>query len=318
MKYIREFKEGDRITGVYLCKHKQAAVTKNGKPYENVILQDKTGTLDAKIWDPNSQGIDDFDAMDYIEIMGDVTSFAGVLQISIKRARKAGEGEYDPGDYLPVSARDRDEMYRQLMSYVNSVKNKWLSALLKYFFVENPEFMRAFQFSSAAKSVHHGFVGGLLEHTLSVAGLCEHYTKMYPYLNRDLLITAALFHDMGKTRELSLFPVNDYTDDGQLLGHIMIGAEMVHDAIRQIPGFPAKLESELKHCILAHHGELEYGSPKKPALAEAAGLNLGDNTDAKLETLREIFDSAKDASGWLGYNRLFESNIRKTVCETES
>ena len=318
MKYIREFKEGDRITGVYLCKHKQAAVTKNGKPYENVILQDKTGTLDAKIWDPNSQGIDDFDAMDYIEIMGDVTSFAGALQISIKRARKAGEGEYDPGDYLPVSARDRDEMYRQLMSYVNSVKNKWLSALLKYFFVENPEFMRAFQFSSAAKSVHHGFVGGLLEHTLSVAGLCEHYTKMYPYLNRDLLITAALFHDMGKTRELSLFPVNDYTDDGQLLGHIMIGAEMVHDAIRQIPGFPAKLESELKHCILAHHGELEYGSPKKPALAEAMALNLADNTDAKLETLREIFDSAKDASGWLGYNRLFESNIRKTVCETES
>lgn len=133
MKYIREFKEGDRITGVYLCKHKQAAVTKNGKPYENVILQDKTGTLDAKIWDPNSQGIDDFDAMDYIEIMGDVTSFAGALQISIKRARKAGEGEYDPGDYLPVSACDRDEMYRQLMSYVNSVKNKWLSALLKYF-----------------------------------------------------------------------------------------------------------------------------------------------------------------------------------------
>ena len=318
MKYIREFKEGDRITGVYLCKHKQAAVTKNGKPYENVILQDKTGTLDAKIWDPNSQGIDDFDAMDYIEIMGDVTSFAGALQISIKRARKAGEGEYDPGDYLPVSARDRDEMYRQLMSYVNSVKNKWLSALLKYFFVENPEFMRAFQFSSAAKSVHHGFVGGLLEHTLSVAGLCEHYTKMYPYLNRDLLITAALFHDMGKTRELSLFPVNDYTDDGQLLGHIMIGAEMVHDAIRQIPGFPAKLESEMKHCNLAHHGELEYGSPKKPALAEAAALNLADNTDAKLETLREIFDSAKDASGWLGYNRLFESNIRKTVCETES
>ena len=318
MKYIREFKEGDRITGVYLCKHKQAAVTKNGKPYENVILQDKTGTLDAKIWDPNSQGIDDFDAMDYIEIMGDVTSFAGALQISIKRARKAGEGEYDPGDYLPVSARDRDEMYRQLMSYVNSVKNRWLSALLKYFFVENPEFMRAFQFSSAAKSVHHGFVGGLLEHTLSVAGLCEHYTKMYPYLNRDLLITAALFHDMGKTRELSLFPVNDYTDDGQLLGHIMIGAEMVHDAIRQIPGFPAKLESELKHCILAQHGELEYGTPKKPALAEALALNLADNTDAKLETLREIFDSAKDASGWLGYNRLFESNIRKTVCETES
>ncbi len=318
MKYIKEFREGDRITGVYLCKHKQSAVTKNGKPYENVILQDKTGTLDAKVWDPNSQGIDEFETMDYIEIMGDVTSFAGALQISIKRARKAGEGEYDPGNYLPVSTRDCGQMYQQLMDYVNSVKNKWLSMLLKYFFVENQEFIRAFQFSSAAKSVHHGFVGGLLEHTLSVTGLCEQYIRMYPYLNRDLLITAALFHDMGKTRELSLFPLNDYTDDGQLLGHIMMGAEMIHDAIRQIPGFPTKLESELKHCILSHHGELEYGSPKKPALAEAVALNLADNTDAKLETLREIFDSAQENAEWLGYNRLFESNIKRTVCEPES
>ena len=131
-------------------------------------------------------------------------------------------------------------------------------------------------------------------------------------LNRDLLITAAIFHDIGKTQELSAFPINDYTDDGQLLGHIMIGAEMVHDAVRQIPGFPAKLESELKHCILAHHGELEYGSPKKPALVEAAALNLADNTDAKMETFREIFDGAGEQNDWLGYNRLFESNIRKT------
>ena len=131
-------------------------------------------------------------------------------------------------------------------------------------------------------------------------------------MNRDLLITAAIFHDIGKTQELSAFPVNDYTDDGQLLGHIMIGAEMVHDGARQIPGFPAKLESELKHCILAHHGELEYGSPKKPALMEAAALNLADNTDARMETFRELFENAGEQNEWLGYNRLFESNIRKT------
>lgn len=313
MKYIKEFKEGDRVVGIYLCKHKQAAVTKNGKPYDNVILQDKTGTLDGKIWDPNSQGIHDFDAMDYIEIMGDVTSFAGALQISIKRVRKADEGEYDPGDYLPVTSKDRKAMNQQLADYIKSVKNPWLSAMLKYFFIKDEALSKAFQFSSAAKSVHHGFVGGLLEHTLNVADFCEFYAKKYAYLNRDLLITAALLHDIGKTKELSLFPLNDYTDDGQLLGHIMIGAEMIHDAVKEIDGFPAKLESELKHCILAHHGELEYGSPKKPALAEAAALNLADNADAKLETLREIFDAAGDNNDWLGYNRLFESNIRKTI-----
>ena len=184
---------------------------------------------------------------------------------------------------------------------------------MKMYYIDNEAFIKRFKFSSAAKSVHHGFVGGLLEHTLSVTKLCQYYTQAYPILNRDLLITAAIFHDIGKTQELSAFPMNDYTDDGQLLGHIMIGAEMIHDAVRTIPGFPAKLESELKHCILAHHGELEYGSPKKPALVEAVALNMADNTDAKMETFAEIFDAAGDQNDWLGYNRLFESNIRKTT-----
>lgn len=312
MKFIQEFFEGCRVSGIYLCKHKQAAVTKNGKPYENVILQDKTGTIDAKIWDPNSQGIDDFDALDYIEVVGDVSSFAGALQLSIKRARKAQEGEFDPADYLPVSKRNIEEMYAELLELAKSVKNPYLSQLLELFFMKNEPFIKRFKFNSAAKSVHHGFVGGLLEHTVSVTKLCDYYAAAYPVLNRDLLLTAAMFHDIGKTKEISEFPINDYTDDGQLLGHIMIGAEMLHDAIREIPGFPIKLESELKHCILAHHGELEYGSPKKPALMEAAALNMADNTDAKMETFTEIFDNAGDQNGWLGYNRLFESNIRKT------
>ena len=312
MKYIRELHEGMRMTGVYLCKFRQSAVTKNGKPYENVILQDKTGTLDGKIWEPNSFGIDEFDTLDYIEVMGDVTSFAGALQVSIKRVRKASEGEYDPRDYLPASKYDVEQMYQELLTFVESVKNPYLSALLKRYYVEDQAFIKQFKASSAAKSVHHGFIGGLLEHTLSVTRLCQYYTKAYPVLNRDLLITAAIFHDIGKTKELSAFPQNDYTDDGQLLGHIMIGAEMVHDGAASIPGFPERLENELKHCILAHHGELEYGSPKKPALAEALALNLADNTDARMETLTEVFEASEGAGGWLGYNRIFESNIRKT------
>lgn len=312
MKFIESLREGERINDVYLCKYKQSAVTKNGKPYENVILQDKTGTIDAKIWDPNSMGIDEFEMMDYVAVMGDVSSFQGALQVSIKRVRKVREGEYDPANYLPVSEYDIEEMYGQLLSFVNGIKNPYLSRVAKHFFVEDTEFAKQFKFSSAAKSVHHGFVGGLLEHTLSVLKLCQFYVKQYPILNEDLLYTAALCHDIGKVYELSAFPLNDYTDDGQLLGHIVMGCEMVGEQIRSIEGFPKKLGNELKHCILAHHGELEFGSPKKPALVEAVALNFADNTDAKMETMKEIFKAAGETNEWLGYNRLLESNIRKT------
>ena len=161
--------------------------------------------------------------------------------------------------------------------------------------------------------MHHGFLGGLLEHTLGVAKLCEYFCDNYESLNHDLLITSALCHDIGKTRELSAFPANDYTDEGQLVGHIVIGVEILKAQIDKIPGFPKKLSNELIHCILAHHGELEYGSPKKPALIEALALNLADNADAKMETFIELLAQGQDgATGWLGYNKLLESNYRKT------
>jgi len=313
MKYIESLREGDRVSDIYLCKYKQSAMTKNGKAYDNVILQDKTGQIDAKIWDPNSQGIDDFEALDYVDIMAEVTCFQGALQLNVKRVRKVREGEYNPADYLPVSEKDIEVMYKELMGIANQVQEPHLRALLKNIFVDDAKFVKGFKFHSAAKSVHHSFVGGLLEHTLSVCKLCEYYVHAYPILNKDLLYTAAMCHDIGKVQELSEFPENDYTDEGQLLGHIMMACELVAERARQIPGFPKKLENELKHCILAHHGELEYGSPKKPALVEALALNLADNTDAKMETMKEVFKAAGDNSDWLGYNRFFESNIRKTV-----
>ena len=216
MKFIETLREGERINEIYLCKFKQAALTKSGKPYDNVILQDKTGTLDAKIWDPGSVGIDEFDAMDYVAVTGDVTSFQGNLQLSIKRVRKVGEGEYEPENYLPVTDKDIDEMYKEMMGYINSIKNPYLSKLLHMFF-DDEAFAKAFKFHSAAKSVHHGFVGGLLEHTVSVTRNCNYFAENYPFLNRDLLLTAAMFHDIGKLKELSTFPENDYTDAGQLL-----------------------------------------------------------------------------------------------------
>ena len=312
MKYIETLREGERVTEVYLVKYKQAALTKAGKPYDNVLLQDKTGTLDAKIWDPGSVGIDEFDAMDYIAVTGDVTCFQGNLQMSIKRARKVDEGEYDPKDYLPVSEQNVDEMYNELKNIIATIQNPYLSQLLHKFF-DDEDFAKRFKFHSAAKSVHHGFVGGLLEHTLSVTQNCDYFAKCYTFLNRDLLLTAAIFHDVGKLCELSTFPENDYTDAGQLLGHIVIGTEWVGDEIRKIPDFPVVLANELKHCILAHHGELEYGSPKKPALAEALALSFADNLDAKMETVKELLANVPDNNlEWQGFNRLLDSNFRKT------
>lgn len=315
MKYIKDYKDGDRVFDIYLCKHKISAVTKNGKPYDTVVLQDKTGTIDAKVWDPNNAGIAEFDSLDYIEVYGDITSFQGALQVNVKRIRKCQEGEYAPADYLPVSRFDREEMYQELLSYINSVENVYLKKLLQEFFAKDQAFISAFKQSSAAKTVHHGFVGGLLQHTLGVTKLCDYYCSTYPLLKRDLLITAAICHDMGKTREISLFPENDYTDAGQFLGHIVIGVEMIGEKVRNIPGFPEVLANELKHCILAHHGEYEFGSPKKPAIMEAMALNLADNTDAKMETFTEILESSKDNNGWLGFNRLFDSNLTGTRME---
>lgn len=311
MKYIESLKEGLHTSDIYLCKSKQIALTKSGKEYGNLVLQDKTGTIDGKIWDLSSPGVSSFEPMDYVQVEADVTLFQGSHQLNIKRIRKAAKGEYVEADYLPVSKKNIDHMYQELMRYVKTIKNPYLSQLVLGFF-GNDKFARRFCFHSAAKSVHHGFVGGLLEHTLSVTKMCDYYASAYPQLNRDLLLTAAMFHDIGKLKELSVFPENDYTDDGQLLGHIIIGTEMISEKIKTIPNFPPKLATELKHCILAHHGELEYGSPKKPALLEALALNFADNTDAKLETMIEALNAGGDNPGWLGYNRLLETNIRRT------
>lgn len=312
MHYIESFKDGDRISDVYLCKSKSTALTKSGKEYENVLLQDKTGIIDSKIWDVTSGGIGDFDTYDYVSVNGQVTCFNGSLQFKIERIRKADESEYIASDYVPCSRFDVEQMYGELMQFVNSIENPYISQLVKKFFVEDQAFIKKFRSVSAAKSVHHGFAGGLLEHSLSVIKLCAAMADQYDYLNRDLLIACAMLHDAGKTKELSDFPKNDYTDEGNFLGHIVMGYEMVNEKIKSIDGFPPVLASEIGHCILSHHGELEYGSPKKPSIAEALALAMADNTDAKMETLREAVN-AKDSNDWLGFNRWLDANIKRTI-----
>ena len=310
MRYLKDLREGDMLSETYLCKAKQALQTKAGKNYYSLILQDKSGTIDGKIWDLGP-GIDHFEAMDYIRVDAQIVSFQNALQMNIRRVHRCHEGEYDPKEYMPCTEKDVNEMYQELTGYIKSMKNEYLKTLAGNYFIEDKAAAKVFANHSAAKAVHHGFMGGLLEHTVSVTRMCDYIAKNYPIINRDLLLTAAMFHDVGKVQELSTFPENDYTDAGQLLGHIYIGAELISRLAAEIPGFPEKLKHELMHCILAHHGELEFGSPKKPALVEALALSMADNLDAKLETMTELFNGTEE-KGWLGYQKLFESNVRKT------
>ncbi len=313
MKYIQELREGDMIRNeIYLCKTKQVLTGKSGKSYVSLSLQDRTGTVDAKIWDFSNE-IQQYEAMDFVHIDARVTSYQDALQLNISRIYKAQEGEYYPEDYFPVTGKNIEGMYSEIKEIIGTLKEPNLKALAEHFFLQDSAFIKTFKHHSAAKSVHHGFVGGLIEHTLSVTRLCEYFTRAYPIINRDLLITAALFHDIGKMEELSSFPENDYTDDGQLLGHIFIGANKVNTQIKSMIKFPAKLANELLHCILAHHGELEYGSPKKPATIEALALHFADNADAKLQTMTELLNTGDPKVEWMGYQRMFESNIMRST-----
>ena len=311
MRYISELHEGDMVSEVFLCKTKTSGTSKFGKTYYSLSLQDKTGMIDGKVWELNN-AIGHFEAMDYIMVKGKVTNFQGNNQLNIEMIRKADEGEYQISDYMPSTKKDIDEMYDELLAMIQRVQNPYLKELAMKVFVEDKEFAKKFKIHSAAKSVHHGYIGGLLEHSVSVAKLCEQYAVLYPQLNRDLLVTTALFHDIGKAEELSAFPENDYTDEGQLVGHIVMGTIKLSKLMDEIPGFPAKLANEVKHCILSHHGELEFGSPKKPALAEALALSQAYNLDAKMETFAEVIEKKQEGQEWSGFQRLFDTKIRES------
>ena len=205
MRFINTLREGDTIRAIYLCKTKRSAETRNGKPYDNLTLQDKTGTQDGKVWDPNSGGIADYDEMDFIEVFGEVVSYNNALQLNIKQLRKPFEDEYNAADYMPTSEKNVDSMYSELLSYINQVENKYLRQLLEYYFVNDEAFIKNFKAHSAAKSVHHSFAGGLLEHTLSIVKLCEYYAKTYPLLSKDLLFAAAISTILVRQKSYQIF-----------------------------------------------------------------------------------------------------------------
>lgn len=313
MTFINELKQGQKLSDeIYFVKKKVSAVSKNNRAYISFTLMDKTGTVDAKVWDPDQPEFENVDEDDFIKISGEVILYRNQHQIKLSSCSVAKAGTYTVSDYMPASDKDIEGMYSELLRLVDSVKTDYMKALLDSFFRDN-EFAETFKSRSAAKSIHHAFVGGLLEHTLSVAQICNFLARHYGNLDRDLLLTAAICHDIGKTKELSDFPSNDYTDDGQLLGHIVIGAEMVKEHIREIPHFPKVKENELLHCILSHHGKLEFGSPKKPMLLEALALSQADDLDAKQETMKEaIASTVPGETETFSYNKVLDNFFRRT------
>ncbi len=312
MRYIKELTDNERIVGFYLCKQRQSFKSqKTGKNYLSLTLSDKTGSINGKVWDI-TRDIQSFSEGDFIKIDALVHTFNNELQLNIRKIRRAEEGEYDEADYIPATDKDVNKLYDRIKEFIGSIQEPYIKKLLINIFIENKEIAEKFKKHTAAKAMHHNYLGGLIEHTVSVTELCEAFAGHYKSVNRDILIATALLHDIGKIKELSDFPAADYTDDGELLGHIVMGCEFIGKEAEKIEGFPHQLRSLIQHSILAHHGEYEYGSPKLPRTLEAFLLHCADDTDAKVKMLETAIDDNATNSVWAGYNKIFARNIRKT------
>jgi len=309
MRYIRDLIENERVIEHYLCKKKENKESRAGKSFLSLVLQDKTGTIDAKVWEI-TKDIAQFDEGDVIKIDGTVGSYMNEPQIKIVKLRRSMEGEYETADFIPTTEKDIDEMFEKICTAISACGDVHIKALLTNIF-ENPEYAEKFKTHSAAMYMHHSYRGGLLEHTLSVMEICVFLGARYKYVDADLLLAGAVLHDIGKIFELGELPQNEYTDDGQMLGHIILGLEMVTGEIAKIEDFPHETASLLKHLIISHHGEFEFGSPKIPAVPEAMILHFADNIDAKLTTFAEIYGRDTSPGQWTTFQKSLGRYIRK-------
>ncbi|MDR0272453.1 MAG: HD domain-containing protein [Clostridiales bacterium] len=310
MRYIKDMNENERIIDHYLCKKKESRESRAGKSFLSLKLQDKTGTVDAKIWEMTSD-IAHFEEGDIVKIDGTVGSFQNELQIKVLKIRKSRDGEYVATEFIPSTQKDINEMFEKIKILIASVNNSHIKKLLENIFINDDERLKIFKNHSAAMHMHHAYMGGLLEHTLSVAETCVFLGVRYKHVDTDILLAGALLHDIGKIYELSPLPQNEYTDDGQMLGHIILGLELIMTEIAKTEDFPHELASLIKHCIISHHGELEFGSPKIPATPEAMILHFADNIDAKLTTFAEIYEKDATPGQWTAYQKSLGRYIRK-------
>jgi len=309
MRYIKDLRDGERVIEHYLCKKKESRESRAGKTFLSLKLQDKTGTIDAKVWEI-TKDIQPFEEGDVVKVDASVASYMNDLQLKVVKLRRSTEGEYTAAELIPTTEKDVDEMFAKILAMINEVKDPNIKKLLENIF-GNADVVTAFKSHSAAMYMHHSYMGGLLEHTLSVVEICVFLGARYRYVNADILLAGALLHDIGKIYELSAMPHNEYTDDGQMLGHIILGLEMVVGEIAKIKDFPHETASLIKHCIISHHGEFEYGSPKLPSIPEAMLIHFADNIDAKLTTFAEVYDKDTTPGRWTAFQKGLGRYIRK-------
>lgn len=315
--FVGDIRDRDQVSSVFLVKDKTMAMAKNGKPYMTLHLMDKTGEIEGRIWDNVDVISARFEKDDFISVQSKASVYLGKMQLIISELSKVPESEVNLPDFLPESERDGAEMVAELGTLVSSLADEHLRKLL-YAFFGDPGLMDLYRLAPAAKGMHHVYLGGLLEHSLSVAKLVDAVVPLYPGLNRDLLVAGALLHDVGKVREMTYLRSFDYTDEGKLLGHITIGTEMIQDKILSIPGFPADLAMLLKHMLLSHHGQYEFGSPKRPKTIEATVLNYLDDLDSKINGIRtHIRKEPANHSRWTSYHRLYDRYFYKEVYVSE-
>ncbi|HUL29741.1 MAG TPA: HD domain-containing protein [Thermodesulfobacteriota bacterium] len=304
--YINEIKENEPVDSLFLVKEKSSALTKTGNAYLRLKLVDRSGEMEGRIWTSVETFAESFDKDSFVHVAGRAVSFQEHLQLNITTINSVTEDGVLLADFFPMTEKDVEAMFQSLLEITRQVKNPHLSQLLQLFWEDEP-FVKLFKMAPASKWLHHNYLGGLLEHTLSVAQLAIMNAVQYPGLDIDLLITASIFHDLGKVDELSYHRSFDYSDEGRLLGHIILGIERVGDKIRQIPDFPKDLSTLLRHFLLSHHGQYIWGSPKKPMTLEAVMLHFLDDMDAKINGIQQfIKKEVPEGSRWSTYHRMFE------------
>ncbi|HLG99192.1 MAG TPA: HD domain-containing protein [Bryobacteraceae bacterium] len=311
--YVRELRPNEVVTSTFIVHIKDVRQKKSGEPYLSLLLGDRTGEVDAKMWDNVADVMDTFDRDDFVKVKGLLQIFQNRPQLTIHKMCRIHDSDVDFGDYFPVSEREPMEMFAELRGIVAGIGNRHLRELLTAFLDDEP-LARMFRTAPAAKHVHHAWFGGLIEHVLSMCHLCRMTAAHYRYVDLDLLLTGAILHDVGKVAELTYERTFGYSSEGQLLGHIIIGLRLLHEKLQTLPDFPPKLRVLVEHLIVSHHGELEFGSPKVPLFAEALLLHHLDNLDSKMECIRKQVAGDRHVEGcWTAYSTSLDRTVLKTA-----
>src|SRR6202165_3300217 len=294
--------ENKIIASSFVVVSKQIKPKKSGEPYLALTLGDRSGHLEAKMWDNVEEVLDAFHQDDFLKIKGLVNKYKNRFQLTIHKLRKLGDTEIEFSDYLPKTTKNIDELWQTLAGFVDSFQNLHLKSLI-HAFMSDPEIAAAYRNAPAAKTLHHAYIGGLLDHVVSLFRSCDLVCRNYSQVNRDLLLTGAFFHDIGKIHELAYNRSFSYTTRGQLLGHMIIELEMLQAKLTQIPDFPDSLKTLVEHLIISHHGQYDFGSPQLPMFPEALMLHYLDDLDSKMEAMRAQFERGVEADdAWTGYN----------------